>query len=142
MATYNSTAVANNAPTATHGAAGNVKVARASVTCAAAPSSSDTINFFDLPANARIHYALLQASDMDTNGTPLLALNVGYSGSASALFSASTVGQAGTLAAETSVTAQDLLLASKTRITGTASTNAATGAAGTVTLTVLYSVEG
>jgi hypothetical protein len=63
-------------------------------------------------------------------------------GLGSALFSASTVGQAGTLAAETSVTAQDLLLASKTRITGTASTNAATGAAGTVTLTVLYSVEG
>jgi hypothetical protein len=30
---------------------------------------SDTMNFFDLPANARIHYALLQASDMDTNGT-------------------------------------------------------------------------
>jgi hypothetical protein len=142
MATYNSPAVSNNAPTSTHGAAGNVKVARAVVTCAAAPSSSDTMNFFDLPANARIHYALLQASDMDTNGTPLLALNVGYSGSASALFSASAVGQAGTLAAETSVTAQDLLLTSKTRITGTASTNAATGAAGTVTLTVLYSVEG
>jgi hypothetical protein len=83
MATYNSTAVANNAPTSTHGAAGNVKVARAVRYLRGRSGDLDTINFFDLPANARIHYALLQASDMDTNGTPLLALNVGYSGSAS-----------------------------------------------------------
>jgi hypothetical protein len=82
MATYNSSAVANKIPAAAHGLTGNVKVARAQVTCTASPATTDTINFFDLPANARIHYALLQASDMDTNGTPLLALNIGYSGSA------------------------------------------------------------
>jgi hypothetical protein len=142
MATYNSAAVINKLPANTHGIASNVKVARAAVACAASPATTDTINFFDLPVNARIHYAILQSTDMDTNGTPTLALNVGYSGAAASLFSASTVGQAGTLAAETVVTDQDLLLTTKTRITGTASTNAATGAAGTVTLTVFYSVEG
>lgn len=142
MATYNSPDVANNVPTSTHGLAGNVKVKRTVVTCTASPATTDTLNFFDLPAGARIHYALLQSSDMDSNGSPTLTLNVGYTGSAAALFSASTVGQAGTLAAETSVTAQDLLLTTKTRITGTAQANAATGVAGTVTLTVLYSVEG
>jgi hypothetical protein len=34
------------------------------------------------------------------------------------------------------------LYTTKTRITGVASTNAATGAAGTVTLSVIYTVEG
>jgi hypothetical protein len=100
MATYNSAAVGEQRPDINARPCGNVKVARASVTCTASPATTDTINFFDLPANSRIHFAILQASDMDTNGTPLLTLNVGYSGAAASLFSASTVGQAGTLATQ------------------------------------------
>jgi hypothetical protein len=141
MATYSSPAVANNNPANSHGLASEAKVAIATVTCTAAPSTADTINFFDLPPSARILYAMLIASDMDTNGSPALALNVGDSGSASRLFSASTVGQAGTASAATATTGLGYLTTAKTRITGVASTNAATGAAGTVTLIVLYSVE-
>jgi hypothetical protein len=96
MATYNSPCVTANAPAIGHGLAGNAKVATATVTCAAAPSTSDTLNFFDLPAGSRVHMAMLTASDMDTNGSPTLALNIGDSGSAARLFSASTVGQAAT----------------------------------------------
>ena len=142
MATYSSSAVSNGNPTAGHGIAGNVKVARAEVTCSAAPSTADTINFFDLPAGARVHLAVLEASDMDTNASPTLALNVGDSGSAARLFAASTVGQAATLSTAIATAGADYQYTAKTRITGVASTNAATGAAGTVTLTVLYTVEG
>jgi hypothetical protein len=90
----------------------------------------------------RIHYAMLQASDMDTNGTPLLTLErrlFGSGGGAVLGFDRWTGRNAG---GQTVGYRQDLLLTSKTRITGTAQANAATGAAGTVTLTVLYSVEG
>lgn len=142
MATYNSSDVANSVPTSHHGFAGNCKVKRAVVSCTAAPSTSDTLNFFDLPAGSRVHFAVLEADDMDTNGSPTLTLNVGDSGSAARLFSASTVGQAGTLSSAIAVAGADASFSTKTRITGVANANAATGAAGTVTLTVFYSVEG
>jgi hypothetical protein len=142
MATYNSPCVTANAPAIGHGLAGNAKVATATVTCAAAPSTSDTLNFFDLPAGSRVHMAMLTASDMDTNGSPTLALNIGDSGSAARLFSASTVGQAATASTALAATGAGNLYTTKTRITGVASTNAATGAAGTVTLSVIYTVEG
>lgn len=142
MATYNSDKVTANAPISAHGLANNVKVAYAIVTCAASPATTDTINFFDLPAGARAMFWTLKASDMDTNGSPALALNVGDSGSASRIFSASTVGQAGTEGNATAVGAIDYAYATKTRITGTASTNAATGAAGTIELACFYVIEG
>jgi hypothetical protein len=142
MATYSSSQYTNNVPTIHHGLAGNVKVARAEVSCAAAPSTSDTINFFYLPAGARVHLAVLEATDMDTNGNPTLTLNVGDSGDADRLFAASTVGQAGALSTAIATTGGDHLYTSKTLITGVAQANAATGAAGTIYLTVFYSVEG
>ena len=141
MATYSSSAYTNKAPFPSHGIAGDVKVAYADVSCTAAPSTSDTINFFYLPANARIVMAVLESTDMDTNGSPTLTLNVGDSGSASRLFSASTVGQAGTLSTAIATAGQGYKTTAKTLITGTAQANAATGAAGTVSLTVFYVVE-
>lgn len=142
MATYNSTGVTANAPTATHGLSGNVKVAYGEVACAAAPATTDTLNFFDLPASARILFAVLESDDMDTNGTPTLTLNIGDSGSAARLFSASTVGQAGTESTAFVAGSVGFKTAAKTRITGVAQANAATGAAGTVRLAVAYIVEG
>lgn len=142
MATYNAPGITANAPALSPGLAGQAKVATATVTCSAAPSTSDTLNFFDLPAGSRIHLAVLSASDMDTNGTPTITLNVGDAGSAARLFSAATVAQAGTASTALATTGVGTLLTSKTRITGTAQANAATGAAGTVTLSVLYTVEG
>ncbi len=142
MATYNSTGVAAFAPTLGHGLTGNLKIAYGEVVCAAAPATTDTLNFFDLPANARIVFAVLEADDMDTNGSPTLTLNIGDSGSASRLFSASTVGQAGTASTALAAGAIGYKTTAKTRITGVAANNAATGAAGTVRLAVAYYVEG
>ena len=141
MATYNSTNVQNKTGVSQSGGAGNVNVAYAEVICSSAPSTSDTLNFFYIPANARIIFAALESTDMDTNASPTLALNIGDSGSASRLFSASTVGQAGTLSSAIAVAGNAYKTTAKTLITGTASTNSATGAAGSVYLTVMYVVE-
>lgn len=141
MATYNSDQYAAAAPIAGHGLSGNTKVAYFSVTCAAAPSTADTINFGYLPAGARVVMAVLEATDMDT-GSAALTINVGDAGSATRLFSASTVAQAGTLSQALAVTGNDYLYTAKTLITGVAGTNATTPAAGTLYLTVFYTVEG
>lgn len=142
MATYSSSVYSANKPAPHHGLASNVKVLTATVSCTAAPSTSDTLNFFTMPKNSKVHYAALYATDMDTNGTPTIALNIGDSGSASRLFAASTVAQAGTLSQAFATTAVGYQYTADTVITGTASSNAATGAAGSVTLTVFYTLEG
>jgi hypothetical protein len=143
MATYNSDKYSTTAqpPIASHGISGGVKALFATVVCAAAPATTDTINFGYLPKNARVLYAMLESTDMDTNGSPALTLNVGDSGSATRLFSASTVGQAGTASAATATAGLGYLTTDRTLITGVAQANAATGAAGTLYLTVLYTVE-
>lgn len=124
-----------------NGDGGSVKAAHWVVTCAAAPATTDTINFGYLPANARVLASTIEATDMDTNGAPTLTLNVGDSGSATRLFSASTVGQAGTASTALAVAGNGYKYTAKTLITGVAANNAATGAAGTIYLTVFYTVD-
>jgi hypothetical protein len=141
MATYSSSDYTNKAPFASHGLAKDLKSVFWTVTCAASPATTDTINFGYLPKNARIVLAVLESTDMDTNGSPTLTLNVGDSGSAARLFSASTVGQAGTLSSAIATTGAGYITTDKTLITGVAQANAATGAAGTLYLTVFYTVE-
>lgn len=143
MATYNSPQYAAREPIASPaGYANNAKVVRATVSCTASPATTDTLNFFYLPAGARVHLAVLEASDMDTAGSPTLTLNIGDSGDADRLFAASTVGQTGAVSTAIAATGADASYTTKTLITGTAAANATTGAAGTVTLTVFYSIEG
>jgi len=141
MATYTSTHIANKRPTAYHGFRRNVQTARAVVACTAAPTTSDTLNFFDMPANAVVVGGYLKSDDMDTNGSPTITLNIGDAGSATRFFSASTVAQAGTAAVESAANGLGYQFTSKTRVTGTAQANAATGVAGNVELCLLYVVE-
>lgn len=141
MPTYASPAVSAVNPVRAHGEASVVQTAVATVTCTAAPTTADPLQFFSLPANSRVVGGWLSASDMDTNGTPTIALNIGDAGSANRYFAASTVAQAGTSATALATTGLGYLNTSKTLVTGVASTNAATGAAGTVTLCLQYVVE-
>lgn len=142
MATYNSTRVSGNTPTPTHGLSGNLKTMTGTVACAAAPSTSDTLNFFTMPKNSTAHFWVLKATDMDTNGSPTLTLNVGDAGSANRIFSASTVGQAGTESSAFAAGGDEYAYTVDTPVTGVAAANAATGASGTVTLTVFYTMDG
>lgn len=140
MATYSATNY-DTKPVPSHGLANDCKVLYFEVTCTAAPGTSDTINFGYVPADARVVFAVLEATDMDTNATPTLALNVGDAGDADRLFAASTVAQAGTLSSAIATTGAGHKYDDSTLITGTASTGAATGAAGTVYLTVFYVLD-
>lgn len=141
MATYSSTNVQNKTGVSAGGSAGAVLSAYAEVSCTAAPATTDTIEFFYLPAGARVLHATLESTDMDTNVTPTLTIDVGDAGDTNRLFAASTVGQAGTQSSATAVTGLNYKYSSKTLITGVAANNAATGAAGTLYLSVLYVVE-
>lgn len=74
------------------------------------------------------------ASDMDTNGSPTLALNLGDAGSANRLLSASNIGQAGTSTSTIATTGAYYTYTADTDIILQPSTNAATAAAGTLTV--------
>jgi hypothetical protein len=141
MATYNSQQVTDKMPIASHGLGSSLKVARFPVTIGAALTTDDVINFGYMPIYARVIDAYLEATDMDTGGSPALAFNIGDSGDADRLFAASTAGQAAGITRMTVATGFGHRYDAKTLITGAPSTNPATGAAGTLTLTVLFVVE-
>jgi hypothetical protein len=141
MATYQSQQVSDRMPIPSHGFGSSVYCQRFKITTTAALTTADVLQFGYLPKYARVVDAILKASDLDTNGTPTIALNVGDAGDADRLFAASNVAQAGTIARMTATTGFGYRYDDETMITGAPSTNAATGAAGTIELFVSYVVE-
>jgi hypothetical protein len=141
MATYQSQQVQDEMPIPSHGYASSLKCQRFVVSITAALTTSDVIQFGYLPDYARVIDAYVEATDMDTNGTPTLAFNIGDSGDVDRLFAATTAGQAAGVTRMTAATGFGHRYDTATLITGAPSTNAATGAAGTLALTVLYVVE-
>lgn len=141
MATYQSRQVADEMPIPSHGDGSSVKCQRFKVSITAALTTADVIQFGYLPIYARVVDAVLKGTDMDTNGSPTLAFNVGDAGDADRLFAASTVGQTATIARMTATTGFGYRYDAQTMITGAPSTNAATGAAGALELFVWYVVE-
>jgi hypothetical protein len=129
------------APSPTHGQAGNMQVLYCTVALTAALTTADTFAFFNLPANARVHAAVLKCTDIDTNGSPAVTINVGDAGSATRYFSASTVGQAGTVDVTMQAAGRFYKPTAKTPIIGTVQASAATGVAGTLELAIHYVVE-
>src|SRR6476646_1401799 len=71
--------------------------ARGEFTTTAALAAADIVDLFDLPPRARIIGGFIKATDMDTNGTPTIAFNVGIAGTPALFFAASTAAQAGTV---------------------------------------------
>jgi hypothetical protein len=138
MATYSATNYLTT-PVVTHGLANNMKAFYFEVACAAAPTTSDTINFGYVPKGFRLLHATIEATDMDTGG-PTLTLNVGDSGDADRIFAASTVGGTGTLSSAIATTGFGYKYTDKTLITGVAAANATTGAAGTI-LVALFGIQ-
>lgn len=117
-----------------HGLANNLKILDYTVTCSAALTTSDTLQFGYPPKGFRVVFAMLEADDLDTNASPTITLNIGDSGSASRLFAASTVAQAGTSGQMSAATGVGYQYDGATLVTGTPAANAATGAAGDVRL--------
>lgn len=87
-----------------------------------------------VPAGFVVQAIYAAATDMDTNGTPTLALNIGDSGSAARFMSASTIGQAGTSSTTLAAAGSYYQFPTDTDILLQPSANAATAAAGTLTV--------
>jgi hypothetical protein len=141
MTAYSSDKATAKAPMPVHGQAMQEQVEYCSVALTAALTTADTFAFFNLPANARIMGAILKCSDIDTNGSPTITINVGDAGSATRYFSASVVGQAGTVDVTMQAAGRLYKTTAKTAIVGSVQANAATGVAGTLELAILYVVE-
>jgi len=107
------------------------------VTFTSAPALNDTFPLFDLHPNFRVMGGYIEASDMDTNGTPTITLDVGDAADPDRYFAASTAAQAGVPATALAATGLGYLNTAKTRVYGTVKAAPATGATGTVSV-VLY----
>jgi hypothetical protein len=142
MATYNSDQIANNNQRVGSHVGLGIFPLYASITTTAALTTADVLNAFVIPKGCRVLYMLLESTDVDTNGTPTITLNVGDSGSATRYFSASTVGQAGTSAAATATTGLGFLTTADTLVTIVPQANAATGVAGVVQLIAICAFVG
>src|SRR4030067_650487 len=111
------------------------------MTTAMIDNVDDDVGLFYLPAGAVIVGAAISATDMDTHGTPTLAIDVGDSGDEDRIFAASTVGQAGTYSNAMARTAHLYKYTAKTQIRAYIQAVSATGAAGTLTVSVSYFVD-
>lgn len=142
MATYNSKQYANSPKSMVGAFPGNMIAFYWEVTISANAANGDIFNFGVVPKGFRVLGATLESTDIDTNGTPTAAINVGDAGSATRYFSSSTVGQAGTASAASATAGLHYLNTDDTLIVGTITTGPATGTTGTVYLSMWGRFEG
>jgi hypothetical protein len=101
---------------------------------------NDTITFPALPKGAIVtDVRLLASTALDTNGSPTLHVEVGYSGAATAFLAATAFGSSSTL--QVAGTPLSTPMTADTPVIVTVSTAAATAAAGTLSLAIEYFVE-
>lgn len=121
------------------GDAKSLKCATVSYSLAAALALNDVLQGPMLQAGSTVVDVTLVTTDLDTNGTPTITLDVGYGADPDYFIAASTVGQAGGIARASAATAQPLTLDSNDTIDVTVHAAPATGATtGTVTLSVFF----
>jgi hypothetical protein len=122
-----------------HGFGGNVKVSYGECAFSGTITTSDSATILNLPVGAVVLGAVLEADDLDTNGSPTITLNVGDAGSANRYFAASTVAQTGAAASATAATGLLwTVTAGNTAVIVAVAANAATSAAGSVRVAVTY----
>lgn len=105
-----------------------------------APAAGDKIHMFYLPKDAVVLEVYLDSDDLDTNASPTITLDVGTSSSANAFIAASTVAQGGgidTLDPQK----RGALMSADTEVIVTVNAGPATGAAGDVALTCIYTCQ-
>ena len=142
MAAYTSKQYANSPKSFVGATPGNMMAFYWEVSITANAANGDTFTFGTVPKGFRVLGGCLESTDIDTNGSPTAAINVGDSGSASRLFSSSTVGQAGTADRALAVAGQHYLYTDDTVITGVIATGPATGTTGTLYLSLYGRFEG
>jgi len=150
MATYTSSLYAQKQPAGTgHGPFQVTQHLHATVSVPSTLAANDIVNFGYLPPNAIVASVVLKAqSQLDSNGTPTLAFDLGVTGT-SQLFKANitTVGRASGASTDigTGITAAGYLYkntsGAKLLIYATVHTVAATPVAGVLELDVEYYIE-
>ncbi len=141
MATFNATKVSSQASLAMPGVGDgqSAKVIAATYSITAALAANDIIQSPVIQAGSVVTDVMVVVSDLDTNGTPTITLDVGYGDDPDYFIAASTVGQAGGVARASAVTALPLVLAANDTIDVTVKAGPATGATtGTVTIIVTF----
>lgn len=151
MAVWNSKYATRELPVVYPKEAGDVVAQRFSyaVTASIAGTVNDIIEIAVLPAYCRVVDIILDTDDLDTGGSPAIALDVGIMSGAvgdggtrtvgAEFFSGATTAQAGGVVRPTLKTAFRVAPTSDHRSIGVKiATAAATGAAGELALTVLY----
>jgi hypothetical protein len=112
--------------------------------------ANDTINMLIIPANAVLNATLLgielDATKMDTNGSPTLKLDLGDTNSGGTLkpqrfFAADTIAQVGIVKVPTVPASLGTLYTANSTVYVTWNTIAATFAAGTIGLSVTYTYD-
>lgn len=111
------------------------------MTTAMIDNANDEVELLWLPKGAVVCDATISATDMDTGGSPALAIDVGDDSDEDRIFAASTVGQAGTLSKAIARTCHGYKYTATTKIKAYIQTAAATAAAGTLTFSVSYFVD-
>lgn len=142
MAAYTSKQYTNNPKAGVGAFPGNMIGFFWEVSITSAAANADTFTFGTVPKGFRVFGACLEATDIDTNGTPTVTLNIGDSGDADRLFAAADVGQAGTASQSVAVAGQHYLYTEDTVVTGIIPTGPATGATGTLYLSLWGRFEG
>lgn len=116
--------------------------ARASFALTTALVINDTIDLFYLPRNSRVVRGFIKSADLDSNGTPLVTLDVGDAGVTNRFFAASTVGQAGGVDVTMAATGYDATFTARTLVQLLVKAAPATSATtGTIVVMIEYIVE-
>jgi hypothetical protein len=99
----------------------------------------DIVQMVKVPAGATVYDVILVSTDVDTNGTPTAKFDVGDGADDDYYIAASTIPQAGGIVRSNALTAKPKTYTVDDTIDLHVDTAAATAAAGTVSLTVIYS---
>ena len=94
-----------------------------------------------VPKGFTLIHATLEATDMDTNGTPLLTLAVGDATVNNRILTGLTIGRTGGISSAIDVAGHQFRYAEETTITMTATAAAATAAAGTVQISLMGVID-
>jgi hypothetical protein len=113
---------------------------RVAITTAMMDNVDDECGLFWLPAGAVVTGITVSATDMDT-GSATLAYDIGDDGDEDRLMAASAVGQAGTLSNAMARTGHLYKYTSDTLIKAYVNAVSATGAAGTLNVSVTYFID-
>ena len=118
-----------------NGVAGNKKMFGRRVNLATTDlATGAVVAAFKVPAGFTVTDIIAVASDMDSNGSPTIALSVGDSGSSTRFLSSSTIAQAGGTTQTLASTGLLYNYTADTDILVTATTGSATAVAGTLDL--------